>query len=504
MSGIHHRPLPDGRHLYRLVRGGNVASFVVDRELTEAAARTRFGLPARTGEAALSLTVGVTCHAAYLDLLPRAIASIEAQTVAPCQKIVALDDCELPEGLTLGDDWQVIAGQWHDANPARNEILASAGGSWITWVDADNEMPADYVVRLTEVAAVAEGNVAILYGDLEIVDADGQRRIRTILRDAYWQHATFAAPVDTSALWRVEALRQVGGWPTGVNVTNDDWGLSLQLRRSGWEARHAGEVISVRHNHAGERRAHRRARHPERWLAQCWDSYHLDIVVLLAGRSEHWEAWSAALAAMELPPHSRLVVVDNSRSAKFGDQAVRKLRSTGLPLVWLQADDAPGPDELDRHRHVCRLYDRVVPHLTGDLVLTWEDDVLPPGPEAVRTLVGQLLRQDDWQRVGAVAATYEARPHPGHATVGGYEGKRFPPLSAVTPQVHDVTWVPGGFTLWPRWNLHRVLPWRCTEPDGRTGFGGWDVTACTMLRARGLRVQLAGMLVCEHRFQKEG
>ena len=154
-------------------------------------------------------------------LVSRAVASALAQTVRPVEVLV-VDDGSV-EPVRPPDDARVrVIRQERPRGPcaARNLAMAAARGSWITFLDDDDELEPD----MLEVSLRAAGQsalpapVAVLSG-IDVLAADGrllERRLpvtlprgrRYFLEDdqhrSFLTHNTLVAPL--------EVIRRIGGW----------------------------------------------------------------------------------------------------------------------------------------------------------------------------------------------------------------------------------------------------------------------------------------------------
>jgi hypothetical protein len=151
----------------------------------------------------------------------------------------------------------------------------------------------------------------------------------------------------------------------------------------------------------------------------------------------------------------------------------------------------------------------VLPSIQEDMLLTLEDDVLPPltgyeqlsaemdchpsaaavaGMVPCRSGEGRILAVDesdpgDWSKILTVKKARRGRKRDPMLPVGGFGG---------------------GFTLWRMDLLRQCLPVRFTE-DKQTGVvTGWDYNLCQDLRRLGHRLYLNTRVLCQHDFGAQG
>lgn len=447
------------------------------------------------------MAVVVTCHSAYLPWLPGCLDSINTQGLHGVQKILILDGCEAPMTHHL-DGWEIVKGNWRDPNAGRNVALAKIESEWVAWVDADNCMPAGYLKLMRRVSREASLQVAMLYPDVIRVTAG--LRTETVFQMPEWDFwlSRERSMVDTSSVWRVRAIREVGGWVEGIGML-DDYSLALKISRAGWTGQKVTGIVSVLRQH-GERRSGNREAMPE----ACWRTRSLAVVTLCSGRASFWRVldW---LKQENLGTQAHLYWVDDSNDEAFHGhlhgaahqlqragrcEAVTILRSR---LSW--SNLVREPRELgvtDQywavHRRVAALYNQVLSGLQEDVVLLVEDDVVPPAG-AARQLCEPLL---PFTRVAAVGAVYPSRDHPHLAVASGNKErwKDVPRMHEVPQALTDIGMIAGGCTVWNNAILRKVLPMQVSE-----GLDlGWDGTVCRRANEMGYQFLLDGRLQCQH------
>jgi hypothetical protein len=155
-------------------------------------------------------------------LVSRAVASALAQTIADVEVVVVDDGSAEPVRLATNDRRLQVIHLDHPGGPcaARNQALAAARGTWVTFLDDDDELEPDMVALSLRAAAesVLPAPVAVLSG-IDVVDDEGrilERRLpvtlargrRYSLEDrqgrSFLTHNTLVAPR--------EVLLQIGGW----------------------------------------------------------------------------------------------------------------------------------------------------------------------------------------------------------------------------------------------------------------------------------------------------
>lgn len=133
---------------------------------------------------------------------------------------------------------KVFHDKWRGLGPARNTVVKNASGDYIVWVDGDMTIPPDYIKQQAEFmrrhpkAAIAQGNIA-MSPDTSLV---------ATLENSYYftvGFKNFGAPTDRplgtcGSIFRVNAIRQVGGFDEKIRGAGEDVELAHRVRASGW------------------------------------------------------------------------------------------------------------------------------------------------------------------------------------------------------------------------------------------------------------------------------
>lgn len=442
----------------------------------------------------MNIAVAISVHGAYLQYLPDAIASVEAQTVKPVEKWLLCDGCASPE---LPAGWKVLTGNHGTPGPIRTEAIRQTGADWIAWLDADDAYPPDYLARLS--AANPGHHVGVMYPDLSWTDAAFKEISLMEMREFDRDTLRSGNFIPTPSCWRVQMLRDLGGW--GANPCLDDWRMALAGTRQGWNGLHiSGAPLLIR------RHGDNRSADLNRMRAAKWNAREFAIVTLHSGLTALLPQWLDWLTHAEIPPQCSLWVGDNSGDDKYGkllraglarDDVAARFKSIHYHRVPSGIDCAPGINA--PHSRVPGLYNQFLADAcrASDLLLMLEDDMLPP-LDGLPTLAAAFLHGNN---AGAVAGVYLSR---GGGSVAlsrdafHWRGSMRP--SDIRPGINEIGQVPGGFTLFDSRALLATLPFRwCREAGGSSdGWVGWDGNACRMMHEAGWKLYYHGGVLCEH------
>lgn len=170
------------------------------------------------------------------SLLPRALASVKAQTFRPIELILVDNNstdgsaavcADFAAGAAAEDFGVVLTAESRaGAAAARNKGLAMAGGEWVCFFDSDDEMSETF---LTDAHAelVREKTDAVAAAT-RMHFADGHERVRDTFRTTAVTDQIITGMLATQGMaFRTAYLRDIGGWPE-VPVWND-WLLGVKL-----------------------------------------------------------------------------------------------------------------------------------------------------------------------------------------------------------------------------------------------------------------------------------
>jgi len=439
------------------------------------------------------IAVAVSTYPGHAPFLGAAIGSVDAQYPPPDERWLLCDRCDPPPRLP--EHWQVIRGDWHSPSPGRNQVVERTAADAVAWLDADDCMQLGYVQAMREALANAEPSVGIFAPSLVYTDVHlGNPRPRTWPRHDFWALREYNT-CPTPSTWLVKALREIHGWPEVMG--HDDWGAALRLTRRGWTRVHVPDArIYVRRHDASRGRANQRTSACQ-WAA--WECRTYAIVTLDAGREGLLPMRERVLDTLDVPPGTKLYVLDNSRNPDYRRRVWDMLRNRmGVVYDWRDTVPDPALGRNARNSHVCDLYNDILPGIDADYIVTWEDDVEPP-PDALRSLCKAM---PPLHHIGACAATYSPRGNPAMACAAFdmEHSFRHVLLRDLSDSPVDVVATGGGFTLFDHAALRRCLPVRYSFRANGSPIG-WDGNLGLDLHRHGWRVLLHPGVRCEHHME---
>jgi cellulose synthase/poly-beta-1,6-N-acetylglucosamine synthase-like glycosyltransferase len=132
---------------------------------------------------------------------------------------------------------------------ARQIVVDSARGEYIVWVDGDMKLPRDYVRKQVEFmdknrsVAIAGGKYGLNLGQGAVADLEN---VVYAVDSAYGEKGASKfgrLPGTEGSIFRVKAIRQVGGFDINIRGAAEDTDLAYRLMAEGWKVSVTNEVF---------------------------------------------------------------------------------------------------------------------------------------------------------------------------------------------------------------------------------------------------------------------
>ena len=127
---------------------------------------------------------------------------------------------------------------------ARQMVVDKASGEYIVWIDGDLVLSKDYIETLFQLME-ANPNVGIAKGKYSLVPGANSVATLEIYSRAAGKMVNFDSKIKTSSMgtagciYRVEAIREVGGFDQAIKGYGEDWDAEYRVRSAGWLLRTA-------------------------------------------------------------------------------------------------------------------------------------------------------------------------------------------------------------------------------------------------------------------------
>jgi len=193
----------------------------------------------------LKVTIGV-CARNSASTICEAIESIIDQDFPPeLLEIVFVDDGSEDDTLAIIQAYvsrmdiaaRVFHTEWQGLGPARNIVVNNTRGKYIIWVDGDMILPADHVRKQVEFMEL-NPKVGIAKAKYGRTAKDGTvaalENAPFMVYDTKLDAVNSKLPGTGGAIFRLEALRQVGGFDSGLKGTGEDQDVAYRIRAAGW------------------------------------------------------------------------------------------------------------------------------------------------------------------------------------------------------------------------------------------------------------------------------
>jgi glycosyltransferase involved in cell wall biosynthesis len=173
-------------------------------------------------------------------------------------ELIFVDDGSTDRTLSLIRDFaaridiqsQVFHHEWQGVGPSRNVIVKHARGKYILWLDTDQILSTNYV---TIHVSFMEQNAktGVCYGIINIPDTNSALYLDMVnshLLREYKAHTYYHRRWigSGSATYRVEAIRQIGGFDD-IGAA-EDVDANIRIMKAGWLIQRAGGIVHETHS----------------------------------------------------------------------------------------------------------------------------------------------------------------------------------------------------------------------------------------------------------------
>jgi glycosyltransferase involved in cell wall biosynthesis len=135
---------------------------------------------------------------------------------------------------------RVFSAPWRGLGHARNIVAAHAKGDFILWVDGDMVLAKEFVRKLVEFmeenpdVGIAKGKQALLPGGNLLATLETFARAAGRMLNYRSERARFKSLGTGGAIYRVEAIREAGGFDENIRGYCEDQDIEIRIRAHGW------------------------------------------------------------------------------------------------------------------------------------------------------------------------------------------------------------------------------------------------------------------------------
>lgn len=194
------------------------------------------------------ITIGV-CVRNCEDYVKEAIDSIVDQDFPhELMELIFIDDGSEDNTLSVIQECvskidisaKVFHSSWRGLGHARNMVAVNAEGDYILWVDGDMVLSRDFVRKLVEFmekhpkVGIAKGEQALEPGGNLLATLETYARAAGRMVDYQSEKARSKALGTGGSIYRIEAIRQAGGFDENLRGYGEDWDIEMRVRAAGW------------------------------------------------------------------------------------------------------------------------------------------------------------------------------------------------------------------------------------------------------------------------------
>jgi len=191
------------------------------------------------------VTIGI-CVRNGASTISEAIESIIAQDYPhELMEVIFVDDGSEDETLSVINSYvqkmdmkvKVFHHEWKGLGASRNVVVNNAEGKYIIWVDGDMILPPNHVrvqvefMEQNSKVGVAKAKYGIMAGGsmVEVLE-----NAPFVILDSINGSLDSKLPGTGGAIYRVEAIRQAGGFDEKLKGTGEDQDAAFRIKNLGW------------------------------------------------------------------------------------------------------------------------------------------------------------------------------------------------------------------------------------------------------------------------------
>jgi len=133
---------------------------------------------------------------------------------------------------------KIFHNKWQGLGPSRNVVVKNASGKYIVWVDGDMILPKDHVRKQVEFmeAHPKVGIAKARYGILKDESFFGflENAGYVAVDHIYGGRTTNRTLGTGGSIYRVEAIRQIGGFDEKIKGVGEDMDVEFRMSKAGW------------------------------------------------------------------------------------------------------------------------------------------------------------------------------------------------------------------------------------------------------------------------------
>ena len=135
---------------------------------------------------------------------------------------------------------KIFRHKWMGIGYSRNVVVKNAEDKYIVWIDGDMTIPYNYIRKLVEFmethpkVGIAKGRQSLKAGPSLLGTLEAYSRAASRMVNYQSKKAKFKSLGTGGAIYRVEALRHVGGFDETMRGYYEDFDVELKVKALGW------------------------------------------------------------------------------------------------------------------------------------------------------------------------------------------------------------------------------------------------------------------------------
>jgi glycosyltransferase involved in cell wall biosynthesis len=201
---------------------------------------------ARESKMTPKVTIGV-CVRNCAGTVSQALNSIAAQDFPhELMETILVDDGSQDDTLQVLEKWastsdiktRVFHDKWHGMGHVRNKVVDCALGEYIVWIDDGIIVSKDYVRRLVSFiekhpeVGITKGKFWMSPGPTHVATLEIYSRGVGGIKPR--KNNTVRSLGTGASIYRLKAIRQVGGFDERFTGYGEDWDLEIRIKEAGW------------------------------------------------------------------------------------------------------------------------------------------------------------------------------------------------------------------------------------------------------------------------------
>ena len=135
---------------------------------------------------------------------------------------------------------KILKTSWKGLGHARNMVVDNSKGDYILWVDGDMVLSSSFVRKLVELMeknpelGIAKGKQSLQLGANMLSTLEAFSRASGRMVNYKSKKARSKALGTGGSIYRVAAIKKVGGFDDNLRGYGEDWDIEIRIRDAGW------------------------------------------------------------------------------------------------------------------------------------------------------------------------------------------------------------------------------------------------------------------------------